>query len=119
MGKAAAELADIAVFTAEDPRRESLDAIMAEMERGATSAQPMRAKILKIGDRGEAIRSACALAQTGDTVVACGKGHEQSLCYGVTEYAWDDREAMRRAIRGEKLGLCTTLSQFAIPATDG
>lgn len=105
MGKAAAELADVAVFTAEDPRRESLAAIMAEMERGAADARPARAHILKIAERGEAIRQACALAQAGDTVVACGKGHEQSLCYGTTEYAWDDREAMRCAIRGEVLEL--------------
>ncbi|WP_281982210.1 UDP-N-acetylmuramoyl-L-alanyl-D-glutamate--2,6-diaminopimelate ligase [Azonexus hydrophilus] len=103
MGKAAAELADVAIFTAEDPRRESLDAIFAEMDRGARAAQPARATIRHEPDRGEAIRQACALAVPGDTVVACGKGHEQSLCFGATEYAWDDREAMRRAIRGERL----------------
>lgn len=103
MGKVAAELADVAIFTAEDPRRESLDAILAEMDRGAAAAQPRRAEIMHIADRGEAIRQACALAQAGDTVVVCGKGHEQSLCFGVTEYAWDDREAMRRAIHGRRL----------------
>lgn len=108
MGRAAAELADVAIFTAEDPRRESLDAIMSEMQRGALDAQPLRAEIVKITDRGEAIQRACAMACAGDTVVACGKGHEQSLCFGVTEYAWDDREAMRRAIRGEKLELGQT-----------
>jgi UDP-N-acetylmuramoyl-L-alanyl-D-glutamate--2,6-diaminopimelate ligase len=105
MGKVAAEHADIAIFTAEDPRRESLDAIFAEMDHGAADAQPARAEIIHIADRGEAVRRACALAQTGDTVVACGKGHEQSLCYGTTEYAWDDREAMRRGVRGERLML--------------
>lgn len=105
MGKTAAELADVAIFTAEDPRRESLDAIFAEMDRGAATAQPRRAEIQHEPDRGEAIRRACALAQPGDTVVACGKGHEQSLCFGTTEYAWDDREAMRRAIRGQRLAL--------------
>jgi len=41
----------------------------------------------------------------GDTVVVCGKGHEQSLCYIKTEYAWDDREAMRFAICGEAMPL--------------
>ncbi|MFC1466323.1 MAG: UDP-N-acetylmuramoyl-L-alanyl-D-glutamate--2,6-diaminopimelate ligase [Candidatus Brachytrichaceae bacterium NZ_4S206] len=105
MGKVAAELADVAIFTAEDPRRESLDAIFAEMDRGAAAAQPARAEIRHEPDRGEAIRQACALARPGDTVVACGKGHEQSLCFGTIEYAWDDREAMRRAIRGERLAL--------------
>ncbi len=105
MGKAAAGIADIAIFTAEDPRRESLDDIFAEMEHGANDADPKTAQIVKIVDRGEAIQHACALAKAGDTVVALGKGHEQSLCYGTTEYAWDDREAMRLGIRGEKLKL--------------
>jgi len=105
MGKAAAECADIAIFTAEDPRRESIEAIFAEMDRGAANARPQTAEIMHIADRGEAIRQACALAEVGDTVVACGKGHEQSLCYGTTEYAWDDREAMRLAIKGVGLAL--------------
>lgn len=105
MGRVAAEHADVAIFTAEDPRRESIEAIIAEMDRGAADAQPQTAQVMHIADRGEALRQACALAQSGDTVVACGKGHEQSLCYGVTEYAWDDREAMRLAIRGERLAL--------------
>jgi len=105
MGKVAAELADVAIFTAEDPRREDINDIFAEMERGAKDAHPRRAKILKIADRGAAIQQACAMAQAGDTVVACGKGHEQSLCFIKTEYAWDDREAMRLAIRGEAMPL--------------
>lgn len=105
MGRAAAELADVAVFTAEDPRREAIDDIWAEMDRGARDATPARAEIMHVADRGEAIQRACALARPGDTVVACGKGHEQSLCYGTTEHAWDDREAMRRAISGERLAL--------------
>jgi UDP-N-acetylmuramoyl-L-alanyl-D-glutamate--2,6-diaminopimelate ligase len=105
MGKAAAELADVAIFTAEDPRRESLDEILAEMSLGASQANPATAEILHIPDRGEAIRQACALAQPGDTVVACGKGHEQSMCFGTTELAWDDRAAMRLAIAGQRLEL--------------
>jgi UDP-N-acetylmuramoyl-L-alanyl-D-glutamate--2,6-diaminopimelate ligase len=105
MGRAAAEVADIAIFTAEDPRRESLDVILDEMQRGANDATPPTAKIIKIKERGEAILHACALAGAGDTVVACGKGHEQSMCFDTTEYAWDDREAMRRGIRGEVLAI--------------
>lgn len=105
MGKVAGELADIVLFTAEDPRREDINDIFAEMQRGADDAQPQRAEIIKIPDRGAAIQQACAMARAGDTVVACGKGHEQSLCFGKTEYAWDDREAMRCAIRGEAMPL--------------
>jgi len=105
MGKVAAESADIVVFTAEDPRRESVENIMAEMARGASAAHPSVAEVIKIADRGEAIQRACALARPGDAVVACGKGHEQSLCWGTTEYAWDDREALRQGILGRRLAL--------------
>ncbi len=36
-------------------------------------------------------------------VIACGKGHEQSMCFGTIEYHWDDRDALRAALRGEPL----------------
>jgi UDP-N-acetylmuramoyl-L-alanyl-D-glutamate--2,6-diaminopimelate ligase len=37
-------------------------------------------------------------------VIACGKGHEQSMCFGTTEYPWDDRTAMKAAL-AESLGV--------------
>ena len=52
----------------------------------------------RIPDRGEAIKFALQLAQEGDIVLSCGKGHEQSMCFGKTEYLWDDRTAMRAAL---------------------
>jgi UDP-N-acetylmuramoyl-L-alanyl-D-glutamate--2,6-diaminopimelate ligase len=55
-------------------------------------------------DRGEAIRFAISLARPGDVVIVCGKGHEQSMCFGDIEYAWDDRLAMRAAL-AEQLGV--------------
>ncbi|MBK6767708.1 MAG: UDP-N-acetylmuramoyl-L-alanyl-D-glutamate--2,6-diaminopimelate ligase [Ardenticatenales bacterium] len=51
-------------------------------------------------DRYAAIAEACARAGAGDIVLVCGKGHEQSLCFGDVEYPWDDREAVRAAIGG-------------------
>jgi len=33
----------------------------------------------------------------------CGKGHEQSMCFAKTEYAWDDRQALQAAL-AERLG---------------
>jgi UDP-N-acetylmuramoyl-L-alanyl-D-glutamate--2,6-diaminopimelate ligase len=36
-------------------------------------------------------------------VIACGKGHEQSMCFGESEYAWDDREALAAALDGRPL----------------
>ncbi len=49
-------------------------------------------------DRREAIRKGIFLASQGDLLVICGKGHEQSMCFGTTEYAWDDRTALRAAL---------------------
>jgi UDP-N-acetylmuramoyl-L-alanyl-D-glutamate--2,6-diaminopimelate ligase len=37
-------------------------------------------------------------------VIACGKGHEQSMCFGSVEYDWDDRVAMR-AVLSNRLGV--------------
>ena len=59
-------------------------------------------------DRGQAIFHACQLAEPGDLVMACGKGHEQSMCFGTTEHPWDDREAMRAALRGAPLSTLPT-----------
>ncbi|MCS7010846.1 MAG: hypothetical protein NZL98_05720, partial [Anaerolineales bacterium] len=58
----------------------------------------------RVPDRGEAIRLGIRLAQPGDLVMACGKGHEQSMCFGEIEYPWDDRIAMRAAL-AEFLGI--------------
>lgn len=102
MGAAADALADVVILTAEDPRNESFDAICDAIAGGMTDG---RAEVHRVMQRGEALLIACTLARPGDTVVACGKGHEQSMCFGASEYAWDDREAMRAAIQGRALPL--------------
>jgi UDP-N-acetylmuramoyl-L-alanyl-D-glutamate--2,6-diaminopimelate ligase len=105
MAETSAELADLTILTAEDPRTESLDAILAEMAAGAESKGGVEGRSFwRIPDRGEAIRFAVKLARPGDVVIACGKGHEQSMCFGEIEYAWDDRIALRAAL-SERLGL--------------
>ena len=99
MAEVAAELADVSILTAEDPRTESLDGILEEMTMGVRTKGGEEEKTFwRIPDRGEAIRLGVRLARPGDIVVACGKGHEQSMCFGTTEYPWDDRIAMRTAL---------------------
>ena len=96
---------DLTILTAEDPRTELLDDILAEMAKGAVEQGGVEGQTFwRIPDRGEAIRLAVSLARPGDLVIACGKGHEQSMCFGTVEYPWDDRIAMRAAI-AEHLGL--------------
>lgn len=99
MAEISVKYADKSIFTAEDPRTEDLDQILAEMAKGAEMVGA-REKIdyFRIRDRGEAIRFALSLAKEDDIVIVCGKGHEQSMCFGVTEYPWDDRVAVRAAL---------------------
>lgn len=105
MAETSAELADLSVLTAEDPRTESLDGILDEMAAGARLRGGREGETFwRIPDRGEAIKFALSLAREGDIVLACGKGHEQSMCFGRTEYPWDDRIAMRAAL-SELLGV--------------
>ncbi|MBI5702933.1 MAG: UDP-N-acetylmuramoyl-L-alanyl-D-glutamate--2,6-diaminopimelate ligase [Chloroflexota bacterium] len=105
MAETSAELADLTVLTAEDPRTESLEGILEEMAAGARSKGGREGETFwRVADRGEAIRFAVKLARPGDIVLACGKGHEQSMCFGQTEYPWDDRTAMRAAL-SELLGV--------------
>jgi UDP-N-acetylmuramoyl-L-alanyl-D-glutamate--2,6-diaminopimelate ligase len=99
MAETSAELADLTILTAEDPRTESLEAILEEMAAGARSRGGREGETFwRIPDRGEAIRFALRLAREGDIVLSCGKGHEQSMCFGKTEFLWDDRTAMRAAL---------------------
>jgi len=105
MAEVSAELADLTVLTAEDPRSESLADILAEMATGSASRGAQEGRSFwRVPDRREALRFAVSLAQPGDVVIACGKGHEQSMCFGEIEYPWDDRTALRAAL-AEHLGI--------------
>jgi UDP-N-acetylmuramoyl-L-alanyl-D-glutamate--2,6-diaminopimelate ligase len=91
--------ADLTVLTAEDPRIESLDDILAEMADAAVAAGGVEGdNFFRVPDRGDAIRKGLALARPGDLVISCGKGHEKSMCFGTVEYPWDDRIAMCAAL---------------------
>jgi UDP-N-acetylmuramoyl-L-alanyl-D-glutamate--2,6-diaminopimelate ligase len=109
MGQVAGQRADVVILTAEDPRTESLEAIMRQ-SAAAIEAEGKREGVdfFQTPDRGEAILRACDMARPGDVVIACGKGHEQSMCFGTTEYPWDDRRAMRLALRGQSLNTLPT-----------
>ncbi|MBL8102829.1 MAG: hypothetical protein JNM02_09895, partial [Anaerolineales bacterium] len=99
MAETSIELADLSILTAEDPRTESLEGILEEMAEGARSKGGVEGETFwRIPDRGEAIKFAIRLAREGDIVLSCGKGHEQSMCFGRTEFLWDDRIAMKAAL---------------------
>jgi len=105
MAEISIELADRTLLTAEDPRTEPLEAILEEMAAGAAARGGVEGESFwRVPDRGQAIRLALQIAQPGDVVIVCGKGHEQSMCFGEVEHPWDDRVAVRAAL-AEHLGV--------------
>ena len=99
MGRVAAEMADLAIVTDEDPRLEDPRTINQQIADGARSAGAMDGEtLLVIDDRGEAIARAMKLAREGDIVLLAGKGHEASIIYGTEKRPWDDRAAAREAL---------------------
>lgn len=99
VARAAADGADFAVFTSEDPRSEDPAAIVREIASHAESAGRVRYDdFIEVEDRREAIAEAFRRAGPGDIVLICGKGHEQSMIYGHESRPWDDRTVAREEL---------------------
>jgi len=94
MGKIAAELADIAVVTSDNPRTENPEQILQDVLAGIDPAL----KPIVEGDRAAAIREAILTAQPGDGVLIAGKGHEDYQILGTEKIHFDDREQARAAL---------------------
>ena len=92
MGRAAAELADVAIVTTDNPRSEDPLGIIDEIVRGAGRELEVEP------DRRAAITRAVGLARAGDVVVVAGKGHEQGQEVGGTVLPFDDRDVAREAL---------------------
>lgn len=73
MGRIAAEGADVVLLTSDNPRTEDPQAILKEIGRGMEGC---RCPYVCIEDREQAIAYGMELAQPGDTLLLCGKGHE-------------------------------------------
>ena len=93
MGGMAAKMADIAIFTSDNPRTENPEDIIREMEEGVEAGD----KYLKIADRHEAIKTAVMLAEPRDIILLAGKGHEDYQIIGTEKHHFDDREEIRNA----------------------
>ena len=125
MGHVSGRLADFTVITAEDPRTEDPAEINREIAAGVREVVEGAAgrEVESVGnvidgarepwgqtadsssyyaivpDRAEAIRFGVEMARAGDVVASFGKGHERSMCFGETEYPWNEQEAMLSALR--------------------
>ena len=83
-----------AILTSDNPRFEEPQDILNDMIAGLDLMQ--KTKSLTIVDRREAIKTACALAQTGDVVLVAGKGHEDYQIVQGVKHHFDDREEVRK-----------------------
>jgi UDP-N-acetylmuramoyl-L-alanyl-D-glutamate--2,6-diaminopimelate ligase len=93
MGRIAADLADVAVVTSDNPRSEDPDTIIEEVVAGA----PGRLEVEP--DRATAIRQTLEAARPGDVVLIAGKGHEQGQEIDGRILPFDDRDVAREALR--------------------
>jgi UDP-N-acetylmuramoyl-L-alanyl-D-glutamate--2,6-diaminopimelate ligase len=96
MAEIAAKYADKVILTSDNPRNEDPEAILNDMMEGIGISQ--RRKALRITDRREAIKTACALAQAGDIVLVAGKGHETYQEIKGERYPFDDRVELAQSI---------------------
>jgi UDP-N-acetylmuramoyl-L-alanyl-D-glutamate--2,6-diaminopimelate ligase len=95
MGRIAAEGADLAVVTSDNPRTENPGAIIDDIERGMGGVPHVR-----IEDRLAAIHSALGQARPGDTLLLAGKGHETYQILGTERVAFDERDIVTKAVGG-------------------
>jgi len=93
MGAIAADLADMAIVTDDNPRSEAPEAIRAEVMAGASGLE-------EIGDRSKAIAAAVTRLTAGDILVVAGKGHEQGQDIGGVIHPFDDVTVTAAALRG-------------------
>lgn len=100
MGKIAAQLADVAVVTSDNPRTENPQRILDDVVAGI----PDTVSPMVIGDRATAIHTAIANAQPGDGVLIAGKGHEDYQILGTEKIHFDDRQQAREALKARLEG---------------
>lgn len=103
MGAAAAKWADHVIVTSEDPRTEDAMSIANDILSGVPLSD--RTKFEVELNRQKAIARAVTLANRGDWVVTCGKGHEESMNYdGYNEIPWSEHEVLGQALKVKNEG---------------
>ena len=100
MAKIAAQGADFAVLTSDNPRTEDPYAILRDALPGLMES---KTPFAVIEERRKAIAFALEEARSGDVVVLCGKGHETYQEIGTIKYHLDEREVVRECFaRGQR-----------------
>jgi len=95
LGEVSSQYCDIIILTAEDPRTEDVNKIIAEIEVGIKKD---KCEVIRIPDRKEAIQAAIQMAKKDDLVLITGKSQEGSMNYGQGEEPWDEYEMVKEAL---------------------
>ena len=85
------------ILTSDNPRSEHPETIIEDMEKGVKITD--RSKVLNITDRKQAIKTACALAQSGDIILVAGKGHEKYQETKGVKSPFDDKEILNEFLK--------------------
>ena len=96
LGEISSQYCDILVLTAEDPRSEDVNKIIAEIEVGIKQEQ---AEVIRIPDRKEAIEAAIQMAKKDDLVLITGKAQEESMTTDQKELPWDEFSVVEEALK--------------------
>jgi len=94
MAEVSAQLSDRVILTSDNPRTESPEAILADMQTGVP-AQHFK-KVLKITDREEAIKTAISIAEPNDIILIAGKGHETYQEIKGVKHPFDDKQVFTK-----------------------
>jgi UDP-N-acetylmuramoyl-L-alanyl-D-glutamate--2,6-diaminopimelate ligase len=95
MGRAAGREADLVIATSDNPRSEDPVGIILQVEDGL---REVHATYEVQVDRRVAIGRALVLANSGDTVLIAGKGHEDYQIFADRTVHFDDREVAREEL---------------------
>ncbi|MBE0478496.1 UDP-N-acetylmuramoyl-L-alanyl-D-glutamate--2,6-diaminopimelate ligase, partial [Candidatus Aerophobetes bacterium] len=100
MGRIAFKMADFAVVTSDNPRSESPEAIILDIERGMLEEGAKKGKdYISFVDRKEAIEYALSNLRCGDTLLVAGKGHESIQIFKDKVVPFDDRVVICQLLR--------------------
>lgn len=91
IGAVAGALADLCIFTSDNPGREDPAAIVQDIAAGARTC---KIPALQIPDREEAIRQAVDRLQPNDFLVLAGKGHERYQLIGTEKCPFCEKEIL-------------------------
>ena len=95
MGEISGKIADFTFITTDNPRTESPEEIVKEIEEGIKKT---KGKYKVVVDRKEAIKEAINMANKQDIIVLAGKGHEPYQEINGKKYPFDERIIVKEII---------------------